>query len=120
MLRFLENTNPSERKIHLFVCGCCRHCHWDALASLKLQDVIVIAERLADGLATKSELRAAHELCTERSNHLWTLADKPSEKAILANWAAKVATGVLQVRWGESQSRRQVLWAAKYLRGPRL
>jgi hypothetical protein len=41
MLRFLEGQNPSQRKIHLFVCACCRNFHWDKMRSMGLQEAVL-------------------------------------------------------------------------------
>src|SRR5262245_27886593 len=87
MLRFLESQGPSQRKIHLFVCACCRCCHWDALRSLNVEETVVVAEQYADGLATESELHTARERLATAG---WDEALQ--QAACQAFWAVKVAT----------------------------
>jgi hypothetical protein len=114
MLRFLEERNPSQRKIHLFVCACCRSIHWDALRQQRVQDVVLTAERFADGLATEVELRGAQKKLPRQ-------APDVSRNQSLGNalWAARLATGTSMVHW-EKQTSAKALWAAKYIRGPLL
>lgn len=117
MLRFLENQGLSQRKIHLFVCACCRCCHWDALRSMNLEETVAVAEQFADGLATESKLHTARERLA------WGRAgvDELLQQALCqALWAAKVAVGVFAVPWGQKLPSARALWAAKYIRGPRL
>jgi hypothetical protein len=114
MLRFLENQNPSRRKIHLFVCACCRRFHWDTMRSTGVQEAVLISEQFADGLATASELRTVRERLSWDG---WRGSPQPVDQAL---WAAKVATGVALPSLGEYQTVAQALWGAKIMRGPRL
>jgi hypothetical protein len=52
MLRLLPET-PSDRKLRLFACACCR-TYWDQLA--EGTELVLAAERFADGLAALEEL----------------------------------------------------------------
>jgi hypothetical protein len=47
-----------RRKLRLFACACCRH-YWDLVQSDDSRAAVTIAERFADGLARKKELKAA-------------------------------------------------------------
>lgn len=54
----------SERKIRLFACACCRRA-WDWLDD-ESRSLVLLGERLADGLATNVERRAASKKASER------------------------------------------------------
>jgi len=45
----------SKRKRRLYVCGCCRLI-WDRLTDPRCRDAVLLAERFADGKATRSQL----------------------------------------------------------------
>jgi len=53
-LQFLWGT-ASERKLRLFACACCRNI-WDYIESPAARRAIEVAERFADGQASKREL----------------------------------------------------------------
>ena len=66
---WLTSTNPapmleslrgkaSDRKLRLFAAACCRRL-WHLLTNEASRDAVAVAERLADGLATNAERRAA-------------------------------------------------------------
>lgn len=57
MLEFLGD-KVSPRKLRLFACACCRRV-WDMLTEPASRQAVAVAERYADGLATKDELMAA-------------------------------------------------------------
>lgn len=53
MLAFLRD-KASDRKLRLFVCGCCRHV-WHFLTDERSRNAVSVGERYADGLANDSE-----------------------------------------------------------------
>jgi hypothetical protein len=59
MLEFLRGGGkPSERKLRLFACACCRDL-WGLLADECFRNAVEVAERFADGKARKKELNEA-------------------------------------------------------------
>jgi hypothetical protein len=71
---WLEGDNPlkmvesrrsglaNERKLRLFGCACCRRV-WGRLPGQASRDAVAVAERYADGLATRKDLKAAWLAC---------------------------------------------------------
>src|SRR3954470_18006023 len=58
--RKVSRTKAGRRRLRLFACGCCRLI-WDHLPDNRLRDAVLVAERFAEGQATKDELVAAHD-----------------------------------------------------------
>jgi hypothetical protein len=56
--RRLPRTKAGRRKLRLFACGCCR-LTWDQLPDARLREAVLVAERFAEGQASKDELAAA-------------------------------------------------------------
>lgn len=59
MLDFLQD-KASERKLRLFACAWCR-CVWVSLTEKPFRDAVEVAERFADGSASKNDLAAARK-----------------------------------------------------------
>jgi hypothetical protein len=64
--RKFHRTNLGRRKLRLFGCASCRLI-WDLLPKDPCQNAVEIAERYADGLATKQDLQ---EACSNARNFL--------------------------------------------------
>jgi hypothetical protein len=60
-------TKAGRRKLRLFACGCCRLI-WDHLPDDRLRQAVQVAERFADGQATKDELAAAYDAVARMRN----------------------------------------------------
>src|SRR4051794_15528594 len=60
-------TKAGRRKCRLFACGCCRLL-WDHLNAPGLREAVEIAERSAEGLASREELARARERIRDLSH----------------------------------------------------
>jgi hypothetical protein len=55
-----QRAGPSDRKLHLFVAGCCRRI-WPLFGDDRSRRAVEVVERYADALADGAELRAAQK-----------------------------------------------------------
>jgi len=63
MIGFLRG-QPSDRKLRLFACACCRRL-WHLLANHQCRRAVEVSERFADGLASRAELAEAYVAAKE-------------------------------------------------------
>jgi hypothetical protein len=81
MLDFLKG-RASDRKSRLFAVACCRGV-WPLLKPKLTRRVVTVAERYAEGKASRSELRSA----------FWALSERTEPAAKAARWAAAEDAG---------------------------
>jgi len=67
MLPWLIESEPSERKVRLFCCACCRRI-WHLFSDVRCRNAVEIAERFADGIASEEELQEAGEQADEAAD----------------------------------------------------
>jgi hypothetical protein len=85
---WLREQKKNHRKLRLWACVCCRRLG-DLLADSRSQHALAVAERLADGLATKEEVREAREAAKRVPRIRQRLHGTPAE------WAASAPAFVL-------------------------
>jgi hypothetical protein len=69
MLEYLRD-KASDRKLRLFLCGCCRRI-WNLMHDPSSQMAIEVAERFAAGESDEEELAVARRRAQEVSNAFW-------------------------------------------------
>jgi hypothetical protein len=80
-----------RRKLRLLACACCRRV-WDRLKEERDRDMLLVGEKLADGLATPEEVEAARQRCLDRTEYIW-----PAIRAAVATTEPQPRTAVKQV-----------------------
>jgi hypothetical protein len=82
----VSRTKAGKRKLRLFACGCCRLV-WELLTDPRLQEAVEVAERFAEGSATKDELQAAFQSILELTSGGYN----PDDPGVQARTAAHMA-----------------------------
>jgi hypothetical protein len=85
---WLLEQKKNHRKLRLWACACCRRLG-DLLADSRSQNAVAAAERLADGLAGKEEVRKAREAAQRVPRIRQKLRGTPAE------WAASAPVFLL-------------------------
>ena len=95
MLAWLIETEPSERKVRLFCCACCRRI-WHLFMDDRCRNAVEVAERFADGLAFEGELEDAGELADEAAEEAED-ADLPDFKKFALVGSSNAAAFAIDV-----------------------
>jgi hypothetical protein len=96
MLQFLRGS-VSERRLRLFACACCRRLlKWSGGEGLDLD----VAERFADGRATRTELARARQASARQGSFIWWKTSDPEFQGdICAAEAFAAAASLPWPRW---------------------
>jgi hypothetical protein len=100
MLEFLEG-KASGRKYRLFACACCR-LDWHALSDGRSRQAVEMAERVADGLASQTELAAAREAAHVVQTSMATASQEIWSACCAAVWVAASSSKV--AAWAVSKN----------------
>src|SRR5690348_9932593 len=88
MLEYIRGSNPpSDRQLRLFACACVRQV-WHLLTDERSRRAVEVAERFADGRATRDELAVAREASWTEPGKDEPAQDAASFAAWDAAWAA--------------------------------
>jgi hypothetical protein len=105
-MRRLLPDPPTDRKLRLFACACCRK-FWDQLEDGT--ELVRVAERFADGLASEDELveaglPASHELTADAFGHLLSALECLLDPDAINSTGAAVSLAV----WMEMRQQQQI------------
>lgn len=95
----------AERKFRLLACALCRRL-FPLLSDKRSREAVEVAERYADGIAKKHELRTAHLAANRAADEAWAASaahgftGQPHEKWVVARKAAEVAKNVVSISTG--------------------
>jgi hypothetical protein len=89
--RRVPRTKAGRRKLRLLACGCCRFI-WDLIPDDRLREAVAVAERFAEGQASKAELVSARTATEGLRGITGLLQNGPGELWVAIDMAAFVAT----------------------------
>jgi hypothetical protein len=115
MLHFVRTKKGvTDRKLRLFACACCRRI-WHLLTDERSRKAVELAERYADGLATKDEIRAVYELSLraayDAADTAYAATRKPDSSPYFDARAAHYTTGDIDFVFMETDSK--AAWSAE-------
>lgn len=100
MLEFLTD-KASHRKFRLYACACCRRL-WHAVTDERCRRAVEVAERFADGQASKEELTAAKGSALAAQPELAGAPSLNQNACLAAAWAATGSS--LVAAWAVSKN----------------
>ena len=101
MLIGLNDFQPSERKLRLFMCACCRRI-WNEFTDDRCRKAVEVAERHADGLASEDERQEADEEAASAAEEAEEEEDLPYFERLALEGSGNAASLALSTNEGES------------------
>jgi hypothetical protein len=83
-----------RRKLRLLACACCRRV-WHKLTEERDRHIVLVAEDLADGLASAEEVDSARRRCLDRTEYIF-----PAIRVAIATTAPQPRAAVQEVLFG--------------------
>jgi len=98
----------TDKELRLFACFCARQ-NWNLLTDERSRNAIEVAERFANGKATKEELKAAYVAAYDAA-YADAAYDAAARAAAVAAYAARVAARVAADRARAAARKEQMEW----------